>query len=105
VVAVGTARGGKEALAQVRELQPDVTLIDLNMPGMNGVDTVRCLLDMMPQMGIIVLTLLDSAIYRRAALRAGADEFVAKASMPTDLLPAIRRVAQAKLAEAGEEST
>jgi len=50
---------------------------------------------MLPKVGIIALTVLDTNGYRQAALAAGADDFVAKASLDTDLLPAIRRVAQA----------
>jgi DNA-binding NarL/FixJ family response regulator len=46
---------------------------------------------MLPDMGVIALTMLDTDVYRRAALAAGADEFVPKAAMHTDLLPSIRR--------------
>ena len=94
LVVVGTARGGKEALAQAQELRPEVILVDLNMPGMNGMETIPRLRVMLPQAGIIALTLLDVNTYRRPALAAGADDFVAKANLTTDLLPAIRRVMQ-----------
>ena len=95
VVVVGTGGGGEEALALAQDLQPDIVLIDLAMPGLTGLATIPLLRVMLPKVGIIALTVLDTNGYRQAALAAGADDFVAKASLDTDLLPAIRRVAQA----------
>jgi two-component system nitrate/nitrite response regulator NarL len=94
LVVVGTAREGKEALALAQALRPQIILLDLNMPGLNGLETIPHLRVMLPQTGIIALTLLDPRTYRQAALAAGADDFVSKANLTTDLLPAIRRVAQ-----------
>ena len=91
---VGVARGGEEALAQAQNLRPLVVLIDLHMPGLSGLETIPRLRAMLPEAGIIALTLLDAKAYRRAALAAGADDFVLKANLSTDLLPAIRRVAK-----------
>jgi DNA-binding NarL/FixJ family response regulator len=91
---VGTLRGGQEAVAQTQDLRPHVILIDLNMPGLNGLETISHLRAMLPKVGIIALTLLDVNTYRQPALTAGADDFVRKAKLTTDLLPAIRRVAQ-----------
>jgi DNA-binding NarL/FixJ family response regulator len=103
LVVVGTAREGKEALAQAQALSPQVILLDLNMPGLNGLETIPRLRVMLPQAGIIALTLLDPRTYRQAALAAGADDFVAKANLTTDLLPAIRRVA--KIVQPRQEPT
>jgi two-component system response regulator NreC len=100
---VGVLRGGEEALAQAQDLRPHVILIDLNMPGLNGLETISRLRVMLPEVGIIALTLLDPNAYRQAALAAGADDFVSKANLTTDLLPAIRRVAQILLP--GKEPT
>lgn len=50
---VGVAHGGEEALAQAQDLRPDVILIDLNMPGLSGLETIRRLRAMLPQVGII----------------------------------------------------
>jgi DNA-binding NarL/FixJ family response regulator len=91
---VGVARGGEEALAQAQDLQPGIVLIDLNMPGLGGLETIPRLRAMLPKAGIIALTLLDPKAYRQAALAAGADDFVRKANLSTELLPAIRRVAK-----------
>jgi DNA-binding NarL/FixJ family response regulator len=89
---VGVARGGEEALTLAQDLRPQVILIDLNMPGLNGLETIPRLRAMLPEAGIIALTLLDPKVYRQAALAAGADDFVPKGNLSTDLLPAIRQV-------------
>ncbi len=94
VVVVGAAGGGEEALALAQDLQPDIVLIDLAMPGLSGLETIPRLRAMLPKVGIIALTVLDTNSYRQAALEAGANDFVPKASLNTDLLLAIRRVAQ-----------
>jgi DNA-binding NarL/FixJ family response regulator len=97
VVVVGTAGGGEEALALAEDQQPDIVLIDLAMPGLSGLATIPLLRIVLPEVGIIALTVLDTNGYRQAALAAGANDFVPKANLDTDLLPAIRRVAQAGL--------
>jgi len=88
---------GEEAIVYLRDdnnIKPCVILLDLNMPGLSGLETIPRLRDMLPEVGIIALTLLDPRTYRQAALAAGAEDFVAKANLTTDLLPAIRRVMQ-----------
>jgi DNA-binding NarL/FixJ family response regulator len=95
VAVVGAAGGGEEALALAEDLEPDIVLIDLAMPGLSGLETIPRLRAMLPAGGIIALTMLDTNSYWQAALAAGADDFVPKVSLDTDLLPAIRRVAQA----------
>ena len=95
VVVIGTTDRGEEALALAQDLQPDMVLMDLAMPGLSGLDTIPHLRAMLPEVGIIALTVLDTNSYLQAALEAGANDFVPKASLNTDLLPAIRRVAQA----------
>jgi len=94
LVVAGVAGGGQEALAQARDLRPQVVVLDLRMPGLPGLEVIPLLRALLPQVGIVVLTLLGGNGYREAALAAGADDFVAKAAMSTDLVPAIRRVAQ-----------
>jgi DNA-binding NarL/FixJ family response regulator len=94
-VVVGTAGGGEEALALAQDLQPDIVVIDLAMPGLSGLETIPRLRAMLPEVGIIALTVLDTNSYRQAALEAGANDFIPKASLDTDLLPTIQRVAQA----------
>jgi DNA-binding NarL/FixJ family response regulator len=93
-VVIGTATNGEEALAQAEELRPQVILIDLRMPVLSGLEAIPHLRAMLPEAGIIAMFLLDIDQYRQAALAAGADEFLVKKALVTDLLPAIGRVVQ-----------
>lgn len=96
---IGTASSGEECLAKAQLLAPDVILIDLNMPGLSGLQTIPLLRIMFPEIRIVALTLNDGENSRRAVLAAGGNELVSKATMSTDLMPAIRRVmAQDQLA-------
>ena len=96
VMVIGKARGGKEALAQAQELQPQVVLLDLVMPDLSGFEVISRLREVLPGVGIIALTVMGNEYYRNAALSAGADDFVPKGAMSTELLPAIRRVIHAR---------
>ncbi len=89
---VGTANSGEECLAKAQVLAPEVVLLDLNMPGLSGLQTIPLLRIMYPEMRIIALTLNDDETYRKAVLAAGGNDLVSKATMNTDLIPAIRRV-------------
>jgi DNA-binding response OmpR family regulator len=82
------------ALEQVEGVNPQVILVDLAMPGLPGLETIPHLRRMMPELKIIALTVMNSPSFRRAALAAGADVFLPKATMRTDLLPAIRQLVQ-----------
>jgi len=93
---VGVACEDEEALVQAQVLGPQVILIGLDTPGPTGLKTISRLREVLPDVGIIALTLLEGDAYRQAALAAGADDLVRKAELVTDLLPAIRRVTQAK---------
>ena len=96
MIVVDATCGGEEALAQAQDLGPQVILIGLDMPGLTGLETIRRLRNMLPDVGIIALTLLEGNAYWQAAMAAGADDLVPKAELTTELLPAIRRVMQAK---------
>ena len=96
VVVVGTADGGEQALVRARELRPDIVLIDLAMPNLPGLEAIPRLRQTLPEMGIIAVTMLGPNGYRQAALAAGADEFVSKTTLSTDLPPALCRVVQAR---------
>jgi CheY-like chemotaxis protein len=99
VTVVGTATGGAAALVQAGDLHPQVVVIDLAMPGMSGLEAIPRLRELQPNAGIVALTQMEPAEYREAALAAGADEFVTKALLSTDLLPAIQRVRQRRTGE------
>jgi DNA-binding NarL/FixJ family response regulator len=94
LVVVGAVDSGEDALAQVQELRPQVVVLDVDTPGQAGLETVHCLRTMLPQVGIIALSLLDAEGYHQAVLAAGADELVAKVALSTQLLAAIQRAKQ-----------
>ncbi len=74
-------------------------LLDLRMPGLSGIDVLPDLRKAVAEAGLIAMSLIEATPYRRAALAAGADEFICKDKIDTDLLPAIRRVAYARQAQ------
>lgn len=97
VVVIDVARSGIEALARAQSVRPQVVLLDLAMPGMPGWEVIPRLRKELPEVGIIVLTLLESGGYRDMVLEAGADAFVGKSALVTELMPAIRWVASNRL--------
>lgn len=89
---VGEARNGEEAVERFRELRPDVTLMDLQMPGMNGVDAITAIRVEHPDARIIVLTTYTGDAQAVRALKAGAAGYLLKGSLRTELIDAIRDV-------------
>jgi pilus assembly protein CpaE len=91
---IGEATDGQAALDLTTSLRPDVVLMDVDMPRLDGIATASTLRLMCPQTSVIMLSFQDDALTRRLAEQAGAAAFVAK-SMPADtLLTTIRQVAQ-----------
>jgi DNA-binding NarL/FixJ family response regulator len=90
---VGEAGDGEEALQVVARLQPDVVLMDVRMPGIDGVETTRRIVERGDRSRVIILTTFDLDEYAYAALRAGASGFLLKDAQPADLVSAIRAVA------------
>lgn len=94
LVVVGTAHNGNEALSLAADLQPDVVLLDVNMPGLSGIETTPHLRQILPGAGIIILSFQNSDTYIESALIAGADDFIPKDTLAYSLIPAIHRVSQ-----------
>lgn len=90
---VGEARDGREALAMARELRPDVVLMDVRMPGMDGLEATRQLLSVGEGPRVLMLTTFDLDEYVYEALRAGASGFLLKDVRPEQLTDAVRVVA------------
>jgi DNA-binding NarL/FixJ family response regulator len=90
---VGEAQDGLEAVALVRELDPDVILMDVRMPKLDGVEATRRLVDANTRARILILTTFDLDEYVYAAIRAGASGFLLKDVQPAELVDAIRVVA------------
>jgi len=91
---VGEAGSGEEALAVVRELEPDVILMDIEMPGIDGLVATSAMRSVAPQSAVVTLSLHDDAASREKALAAGATAFVGKHEASEALLLAIRDAAQ-----------
>ena len=90
---IGEAGDGREALAQCRELAPDLVLMDIRMPGMDGLEATRRLLGLAgPAPKVIVLTTFDTDDYVYEAIRAGASGFLLKSAPPEQLADGVRAV-------------
>ncbi len=90
LVIAGEVQSGREALEVVKEEAPDLVLMDLAMPEINGLDVTRRIKQDANAPCIIILTFYDNAEYRDAARLAGADGFVAKSELGTHLAPLIQ---------------
>src|SRR3954467_2863567 len=89
---VSLAVDGREALRRAGELSPDVVLMDLSMPELNGADATRAILERDPKCRVIVLSMYAEREYVRRALKAGAAGYVVKRSAAKELVDAIRAV-------------
>jgi DNA-binding NarL/FixJ family response regulator len=94
VVVAGEAADGREAVEAARRLEPEVILMDLRLPGLDGVAAIQAILAERPQVGIVALTATDVEDEVLAAVRAGAQGYLAKTSPREDFLAAIRCVAR-----------
>lgn len=90
---VGEAADGRSAVAQARALRPDVVLMDVRMPGMNGIEATEAITTQSPATKVLILTTFDLDEYAFAGLKAGAAGFLLKDTRPADLAEAIRTVA------------
>ncbi|MFL5306909.1 MAG: response regulator [Polyangia bacterium] len=91
---VGEAANGPDAEVGVKETEPDVVLMDISMPNGGGLAAIAAIKQVRPKTRIVVLTFHDELGYVRAAGRAGATGYVVKSAVDTELLAAIRAVAQ-----------
>jgi two-component system, NarL family, response regulator NreC len=90
---VGEAGDGATALEQAKALMPDIVVMDISMPDMNGLVATRMLKRAQPAVNVVALTRHDEETFLEELLRAGASGYVLKQSDPTDFLKAIRAVA------------
>jgi len=92
MVLVGEAENGAEAVARHRELRPDVTLMDLQMPGMTGLEAIEAIRAEVPAARIVVLTTYAGDVQALRALKAGATGYLLKSTLRRELLDTIRNV-------------
>jgi DNA-binding NarL/FixJ family response regulator len=88
---VGEAGDGQEAVRKAREIRPDVVIMDVGMPGINGLAATQQITSEMPGLKVIMLTVYDLPEYAEAAMASGASGYVIKTSLFDDLMPAIER--------------
>ena len=89
----GEAATGEEAVERAADLQPDVILMDIQMPGMNGIEATRTIVRDSPHLGVIVVTMFEDDDSVFAAMRAGARGYVLKGADQEEILKVIRAVA------------
>jgi DNA-binding NarL/FixJ family response regulator len=90
---VGEASDGRDAVYRTRLLHPDVVLMDVRMPDLDGIAATRELLDTFPEVRVVIVTTFEQDEYIFGALRAGASGFLLKRSRPEELIGAIHTVA------------
>ena len=86
------AGNGEDAIRLTDRLQPDVVLMDLAMPRMNGLEATRQIKTRWPELAVVILTVHDEDVYRRTALAAGATAFLQKKMLGVDLWPTLVRI-------------
>jgi len=89
---IGEAADGQEAILKTRRLKPDLVLMDVRMPVMNGIDATRQLKTEMPELKVIILSIFRLQEYREAAIASGASDYLTKQFLIEELVPAIRGV-------------
>jgi DNA-binding NarL/FixJ family response regulator len=95
---VATARNGEEALSLAQTLEPELVLLDVQMPGMNGVEAATRLGKQCPAIRVVMVTALDSPELRQACLNCGARGFVRKDDVLEELPSLLRKVLEAQTA-------
>ena len=91
---VGEAENGPDAVQFVKRLRPDLVLMDIGLPGLNGVETTAEILRFHPECKIVILSMYDDENSVVGAIRSGARAFILKKASDTDLLEALRMVAR-----------
>ncbi|MBM3783313.1 MAG: response regulator transcription factor [Acidobacteria bacterium] len=91
---VGEAGNGREAVSQCEALQPDVVVMDVAMPELNGIEATRRIAESSPQTRVLALSMHKDSVYVREILRAGARGYLPKESIDVDLLAAVRAIAR-----------
>jgi DNA-binding NarL/FixJ family response regulator len=92
IVVVSEAADGREAIQQVQDSMPDVAVIDISMPGLDGLEVISQLSSLHPKLPILVLTMHEEEQYAVRTIAAGAKGYITKRSVPEQLVQAIRKV-------------
>ena len=93
---VGEASDGRETIVLVEELQPDVVIMDIAMPNLNGIEATRRITERSPRVGVVILSMHHDESYVIRSLKAGARAYILKDALKTELVAAIQAVAQGR---------
>ena len=94
IAVVGEAGDGPEAISEIKRLKPDVVLMDITMPKMDGIEATELILKELPETKVIILSMHQEHHYAVDAFRAGARGYVLKGSDPSEVLDSVRRVSR-----------
>ena len=94
VEVVGAARSGKEGIQFSQEMDPDVVLMDINMPDVDGITATEIIRQKMPHIQVVILSVQGDQNYMRRAMLAGARDFLTKPPMGDELISAVRRAGE-----------
>jgi DNA-binding NarL/FixJ family response regulator len=101
---VGEADNGRQALLLAQELRPEVVLMDVHMPVLNGLESTRFLNIVLPDVKVIILSMFDIEEYEKEALSSGASGYILKKNMAEELLPAIQQARAGSVTHGGESA-
>ena len=96
IIVAGEAADGDEALARIREEDYDVVVMDISMPGKNGLEVLKELKEIRPGLPVLILSMYPEDVYAVRSFRNGASGYLSKESAPTELIGAIRKVSAGK---------
>jgi DNA-binding NarL/FixJ family response regulator len=89
---VGEASSGQEAITKAREFSPDIIVMDITMPGMNGLEATKCLREFCPAARVLILTVHEKKEFVREVVQCGARGYIRKNTSPVELVSAIERI-------------
>jgi len=98
---VGEAADAEEVVRLTQQLKPDVVLIDIDLPGLDGLEATRRVKAWLPATKVIMLSVVDGEIYRNTAAKHGADGFLPKGAPVSEILSVIRHGGSARAAQEG----
>lgn len=94
---VGQSETAEEALQKIPELKPDLAVVDISLPGMNGIELIKHLLNHQPELKVLVISRHDEELYAERAIRAGARGYLMKLEAGDTLVTAVRRILSGNL--------
>lgn len=94
---VGTAEDANSALSMIQEVKPDVAMVDLSLKESSGIELIKDLQNICPEVRILVVSLHDEEIYAERVLRAGAKGFIMKAEAVDDIITAVKKVSKGEI--------